>query len=87
MDLPISHPFIVSFTSEVIFLMEGVQFFTIENFVEDVLVVVVVVVVGEVVIVVVVVVVGIGMVVVLAELIDDHVRFDLYHRLDFDHQS
>ena len=35
----------------------------------------------------VVVFVGVEVVVVVVMLIDDHVRFDTYHRLDFGHQS
>jgi len=49
-------------------------------------VIVIVVAVGEVVMVVVVVVIGVEIVVVVVELIDDHVRFGTYHRLDFGHQ-
>ena len=43
------------------------------------------------VVVVVAVIVGVAVIVVVVimevELVDDHVRFGTYHRLDFDHQS
>jgi len=49
--------------------------------------VVVVVAAGDVVVVDVVVVIGVKVVVVEVELIDDHICFGAYHRLNFSHQS